>query len=47
MYKTQTSAMFKISFGTDASVNTLELVVKLINSQEYKYLILPHICENC
>lgn len=39
--------MFKISFATEASVKTSQLVVKLINSQEYEYLILPQVCENC
>lgn len=50
MYKIQTSAMFKISFGTEivmySSVNTLELVAKIINSQECEHLILQDACEN-
>lgn len=40
-------SMFKISFSTEASVKTSQVVVKLINSQEHEYLILPQVCENC
>lgn len=50
MYKIQTSATFKISFGTEivmySSVNTLELVAKIINSQECEHLILQDAGEN-
>lgn len=40
-------SMFKLSFVTEASVKTSQLVVKLINSQEYGNILSCHVCENC